>query len=70
MKRALSEVPFETVSMDFIFALPSQTFTDLKNDIDTAFQSGANHIAIYPFIDFTFTSGTVSAMSKNKNRRF
>ena len=68
MKRALSEVPFETVSMDFIFALPSQTFTDLKNDIDTAFQSGANHIAIYPFIDFAFTSGTVSTTSKKEKQ--
>ena len=26
----LREVPFETVSMDFIFALPNQTFDDLK----------------------------------------
>ena len=53
MKQALSEVPFETVSMDFIFALPNQTFEDLKADVDAAFQSGANHVAIYPFIDFT-----------------
>ena len=54
LKETLSEVPFETVSMDFIFALPNQTFDDLKSDIDKAFQSGANHIAIYPFIDFCF----------------
>ena len=52
---ALSAVPFETVSMDFIFALPGQTFDDLRSDIDAAFSSGANHIAVYPFIDFTFT---------------
>ncbi len=66
MAKALAEVPFETVSMDFIFALPEQTFEDLKADIDTAFAKGANHIAIYPFIDFTFTKSTVSAMSKKK----
>ena len=55
MAEALSAVPFETVSMDFIFALPGQTYEDLKADVDAAFASGANHIAIYPFIDFTFT---------------
>lgn len=67
--RALSAVPFETVSMDFIFALPTQTFEDLKADIDTAFQCGANHIAIYPFIDFTFTKSTVPAMEKREKRK-
>ena len=59
---ALRAVPFETVSMDFIFALPGQTFPDLRRDIDTAFAIGANHVAIYPFIDFTFTSSRVKAM--------
>ena len=68
MAHALSAVPFETVSMDFIFALPEQTFEDLRSDIDTAFLSGANHIAIYPFIDFTFTESKVKAMSKRKKR--
>lgn len=33
-------------------------------DLETAFQAGANHVAIYPFIDFTFTSSTVQAMGK------
>jgi len=68
MARALAAVPFETVSMDFIFALPGQTFDDLKADIDTAFESGANHVAIYPFIDFTFTASKVPAMSKKDKR--
>lgn len=68
LKEALSEVAFETVSMDFIFALPTQTFDDLKADIDAAFQNGANHVAIYPFIDFTFTSSTVAAMPKKEKQ--
>ncbi len=68
MKAALAEVPFETVSMDFIFALPGQTFDDLKADVDTAFASGANHVAIYPFIDFTFTKSRVTAMPKGEKR--
>jgi oxygen-independent coproporphyrinogen-3 oxidase len=54
--KAIREIPFETVAMDFIFALPGQTFEDLKYNIETAFANGANHIALYPFIDFTFTS--------------
>lgn len=66
MAEALSKVTFETVSMDFIFALPNQTYEDLKEDIDLAFSHGANHVAVYPFIDFTFTSSTVSAMPKKE----
>ena len=65
---ALKAVPFETVSMDFIFALPGQTYDDLKADIDRAFSIGANHVAIYPFIDFTFTESSVSAMHKKEKR--
>ena len=69
MMSALAAVPFETVSMDFIFALPEQTYNDLKSDIDMAFSLGANHIAIYPFIDFTFTKSPVVAMPKKEKRQ-
>lgn len=68
MREALSKVPFETVSMDFIFALPTQTYEDLREDIDTAFRLGANHVAIYPFIDFTFTSSKVQPLPKKQKR--
>ena len=68
LRAALSAVPFETVSMDFIFALPGQTFADVRADIETAFRSGANHVAIYPFIDFTFTESRVRAMPKREKR--
>ena len=69
MKRALDAVKFETVSMDFIFALPEQTYDDLKSDIDEAFLLGANHVAIYPFIDFTFTASKVKAMPNKEKRK-
>lgn len=69
MFKALNEVRFETVSMDFIFALPGQYIDDLKSDIDTAFGNGANHIAIYPFIDFSFTDSTISPMGKKEKRK-
>ena len=68
MAEALKKVQFETVSMDFIFALPNQTYDDLKGDIDLAFSHGANHVAVYPFIDFSFTSSNVSAMEKKQKR--
>lgn len=71
-RKKISEVlkgfDFETVSMDFIFALPNQTFEDLKSDIELAFSSGANHIAIYPFIDFTFTKSPIKAMDNGSKR--
>lgn len=69
LQTSLASVNFETVSMDFIFALPDQTFSDLKADIDMAFKLGANHIAIYPFIDFTFTTSKVKTMKKKKKRQ-
>lgn len=68
--QALLEVPFETVSMDFIFALPGQTFPDLKADLDTAFQLGANHVAIYPFIDFSFTPTSIEEMPNREKKAF
>ena len=69
MAANLSQVPFETVSMDFIFALPDQTMDDLKSDIEMAFSHGANHIAIYPFIDFTFTKSKVQTMDKKTKHK-
>lgn len=69
MKEALQKVSFETVSMDFIFALPGQHYEELKADVDLAFQAGANHVAIYPFIDFAFTSSKVSTMEKLQRRQ-
>lgn len=69
MAEALATVPFETVSMDLIFALPGQNFTDLRQDVDTAFASGANHVAIYPFIDFTFTGSSIPAMKMVEKRQ-
>lgn len=68
LAQALAQVPFETVSMDFIFALPGQAFEDLRADIDAAFASGANHVAIYPFIDFSFASGEIPAMGRQEKR--
>ena len=65
----LSGRSFKTVSMDLIFALPGQAEDDICRDVDTAFASGANHAAIYPFIDFDFTPGNIPAMGRKEKRR-
>ena len=69
LKDVLGKIQFETVSFDFIFALPGQTYDELKSDIDMAFECGANHIAIYPFIDFSFATSGIPVMKKNEKRR-
>ena len=69
IQKVLQQVPFETVSMDFIFALPGQTYEDLKADIDLAFSCGANHVAIYPFIDFSFADSKIPVMKKKEKRK-
>lgn len=69
MFRALQQVPFETVAMDFIFALPGQTLELLRRDIDTAFAHGANYVAIYPFIDFSYTRRDFPSMSEKDKRQ-
>ncbi|MDD4324692.1 MAG: radical SAM protein [Eubacteriales bacterium] len=68
MFNALTKVSFETISMDFIFALPNQTIDSLKADIETAFSNGANHIAVYPFIEFTFTERNFSKMKEKEKK--
>ena len=43
-------------------------YEDIKADVDTAFESGANHVAIYPFIDFSFTKSKVKTMPKKQKK--
>jgi len=69
LKHALSQAGFETVSMDFIFALPGQTPEDLKADVRTAFENGANHVAVYPFINFSFAPTPVNAATNREKRK-
>jgi oxygen-independent coproporphyrinogen-3 oxidase len=69
MFESLSKVKFETVSMDFIFALPGQTINLLSSDIETAFSHGANHVAVYPFIDFTYTNRSFPKMKESEKKQ-
>lgn len=63
---AIQSVPFDTIAMDFIFALEGQTFETVAHDIDTAFANGANHIALYPFIDFAFSKSGIKKMGRRR----
>jgi oxygen-independent coproporphyrinogen-3 oxidase len=54
LNNLLMKYPFETVSMDLIFGIPGQTFESLKKDFEIAFECHANHVAIYPLIEFSF----------------
>ena len=69
MKRALRRVPFGTVSMDFIFALPGQTGDDLRRDIRIAEWAGANHVAFYPLIPFSFAKNGLPSMPSREKKR-
>ncbi len=69
MFQALQQVPFETVAMDFIFALPGQTLELLRRDFDMAFSHGANYVAIYPLIDFSYTRRNFPAMGEEEKRK-
>lgn len=69
MSSALKTVTFETVSMDFMFSLPNQTISDIKRDIEMAFAIGANHVALYPFIQFNFTNNLIPVADKKHKRK-
>ena len=66
---ALKAVPFDTVSMDLIFAIPGQTGEGLKADIEQAFAGGADQIAAYPFIDFTFAENPAPPLPEREKKR-
>lgn len=66
---ALREVPFDTVDMDLIFAIPGQTAEILKKDIAIAFANGATQISTYPFIDFTFAQNQYKPLSEKEKKK-
>ncbi len=46
---------FETVDLDLMFALPSQTLKEAESDIQTAFGLGVDQVSTYPLIPFSHT---------------
>lgn len=46
---------FASVNADFMFALPGQTETDVREDLSRAADLGADQITVYPLFTFPFT---------------
>jgi len=44
-----------TVDIDLIFAIPSQTLDEVKNDLRCACELGANQVSTYPLIPLSYT---------------
>jgi oxygen-independent coproporphyrinogen-3 oxidase len=55
--------------MDFIFGLPGQTYNDLVKDVNRAFENGANCIAMYPFINFSFSKTKTKPMNEKDQKK-
>jgi len=60
---------FEVIDADLIFGIPGQDKEILKNDIITAFESGATQISTYPFIDFTFANNKYKPLSHKQKKK-
>ena len=45
----------ETVDLDLMFALPTQTLEEAESDIQTAFGLGVDQVSTYPLIPFSHT---------------
>ncbi|MCK4643546.1 coproporphyrinogen III oxidase family protein [bacterium] len=47
---------FKSVNIDLMFALPGQTISELRSDVNRAMSSGANQLTTYPLFTFPYTS--------------
>lgn len=54
VSRALT-MGFDTVNVDLMFALPTQTLNDLDEDVKTALDFGVDQICAYPVFAFPYT---------------
>lgn len=52
----LLQAGFDSVNLDFIFAIPGQTDRQLQQDLDKAVQLGAEQITLYPLFSFPYSS--------------
>lgn len=49
------KIGFDSVNADLMFALPTQTIADLRNDVKTAIGCGVDQISAYPLFAFPYT---------------
>lgn len=60
---AAQDVEFKSVSADIMFGVPHQSISDLRRDVQTLIQSGANHVSAY---GLTIEKGTPFYVSHKK----
>ena len=58
---------FKSINLDMMFALPTQTIEDLRDDLKEAISLGANQITTYPL--FTFPYSTIGKYLRLKRVR-
>jgi oxygen-independent coproporphyrinogen-3 oxidase len=66
--RMVSEIGFDVIDVDLIFAIPGQTKEIILDDIEKAFSLGATQISTYPFIDFTFANNKYKPLSEKSKK--
>ena len=52
--RLLQDADFASVNLDLIFALPGQTETELRRDLDAALALGVDQVTAYPLFTFPY----------------
>ena len=64
----LRDSQLAVIDVDLIFGLPGQTETSLRQDVLTAFNSGATQVSTYPFIDFSYADNRYGAASNHRQK--
>lgn len=67
--RLAREAGFRTVDVDLIFAMEGQTEEELRSDFVTAFATGATQVSTYPFIEFSYASGSGKPLRQSEKRK-
>lgn len=52
----IKKVNFETINLDMMFALPTQTIKDLEEDIEKVIELYPSQVTFYPLFTFPYTS--------------
>lgn len=69
--KAIKKAKFETLNLDMMFALPKQTMSDLKEDLNKLIELDPPQVTFYPLFTFPYTSvGKYKKVKKVKMPNF
>ena len=69
--KLLKEISFDTLNVDMMFALPTQTIEDLKDDLTKIIEISPSQVTFYPLFTFPYTSvGKYKKINKVKMPNF